>query len=82
MSANRFDRVLLAAWPSWIFFAADPEERSVAIPVASIAVNAALYGTLGWLVWLGLYRRREALVIAAAAVGAGWYALFKWYLGT
>jgi hypothetical protein len=78
---SRFDRVLVAIWLSWLFLIADPEERSVAIPVASVAVNAVLYGALGWLVWLGLHRHRALLGVAIAAVVIGWYFLFKWYAG-
>lgn len=76
-----FDRVLLAIWPSWVFFVADPEERSIAIPVASVAVNAVLYGALGWVLWFGLYRYRAMLGVAIAAVLTGWYFLFSWYAG-
>jgi len=79
MSAGYFDRVLLAVWPSWILLAADPEERSVAIPAISVLVNALLYACLGWLTWFGLYRKRAALGLAAAVVGVGWYFLFTWY---
>lgn len=81
MSTSNFDRVLLAVWPSWIFFVADPEEQSITIPAMSIAANALLYGSLGWLVWFGLYRRRAVLGLAAMAVLVGWYFLFSWYLG-
>jgi hypothetical protein len=76
---SRFDRVLIAIWPSWFFFVADPEERSITIPLASVAVNAVLYGTLGWLVWFGLYRYRAMLGVVIAAVLVGWYFLFNWY---
>ena len=76
---SRFDRVLIAIWPSWFFFVADPEERSVTIPLASVAANAVLYGALGWLVWFGLYRYRAMLGVAIAAVLIGWYFLFSWY---
>ena len=76
---SRFDRVLIAIWPSWFFFVADPEERSVTIPLASVAANAVLYGALGWLVWFGLYRHRAMLGVAIAAVLIGWYFLFSWY---
>ena len=81
VSTSHFDRVLLGVWPSWIFFVADPEERSVAIPVVSVAVNAILYGALGWVVWLGLYRYRAMLGVAIVVVLVGWYFLFSWYAG-
>lgn len=76
---SRFDRVLIAIWPSWFFFVADPEERSITVPLASIAVNALLYGALGWLVWFGLYRCRAVLGVAIGIVLIGWYFLFSWY---
>jgi hypothetical protein len=79
--SSRFDRVLIAIWPSWFFFVADPEERSVTIPLASVAVNGVLYGALGWTVWLGLYRHRAMLGVALAAVLIGWFFLFRWYAG-
>jgi hypothetical protein len=76
---SRFDRVLIAIWPSWFLLVADPEERSITIPLASVAVNALLYGVLGWLVWLGLYRNRAMLGVVIATVLIGWYFLFSWY---
>ncbi len=81
MSGGFFDRVLIALWPSWLFLIADPEERSIAIPTASIAVNAVLYGSVGWLVWIGLNRRRIVLLAVTFAVLAGWYLLLRWYTG-
>lgn len=81
MSGWHFDRVLVAVWPSWLFLIADPEETSVAIPAAAIAVNALLYGAVGWLVWFGLNRRRFMLPVVAVGVLAGWYALLRWYVG-
>jgi hypothetical protein len=81
MSGAQFDRVLVVMWPSWLFLIADPEERSIAIPVAAIAVNGLLYGVVGWLVWYGLNRRRLMLPFVAVGVLAGWYALLRWYVG-
>lgn len=81
MSGGYFDRVLIAIWPSWLFLIADPEERSVAIPAVAIAVNALLYGAVGWLVWFGLNRRRLMLPVVAIVVLAGWYVLLRWYVG-
>ena len=81
MSGAHFDRVLVVVWPSWLFLIADPEERSVAIPAAAIAVNALLYGVVGWLVWFGLNRRRLMLPLVAVGVLAGWYVLLRWYVG-
>lgn len=81
MSTYHFDRVLIAVWPSWLFLIADPGERSLTIPILSIAVNALLYGILGWAIWYGLYRKRAILAVVAAVVSAGWYFLLKWYIG-
>ncbi|MBX3628248.1 MAG: hypothetical protein KF892_24890 [Rhizobacter sp.] len=81
MSTGHFDRILVAIWPSWLFLIADPEERSFAIPAAAIAVNALLYGVVGWLIWFGLNRQRFMLAVLAAAVLVGWYALLRWYAG-
>ncbi|MBK9134129.1 MAG: hypothetical protein IPM15_07220 [Betaproteobacteria bacterium] len=81
MSGGHLDRVLVAIWPSWLFLIADPEERSVVIPAAAVAVNALLYGAVGWLVWFGLNRRRLVLPVVAVGVLAGWYALLRWYVG-
>ena len=58
---------------------ADPEGRSVSIPIMAILTNVALYGGLGWLVWFGLYRHRAMLGVVIAAVLIGWYFLFSWY---
>ena len=57
---------------------ADPEERGVAIPIVSIAINALLYGIVGWLIWFGLNRNRLVLVVVAAALIVGWYLLQRW----
>lgn len=81
MSGAHFDRVLVVVWPSWLFLIADPEERSVVIPAAAIAVNGLLYGFVGWLVWFGLNRRRVVLPVVVVGVLAGWYALLRWYVG-
>lgn len=81
MSTCHFDRVLVAVWPSWIFLIADPEERSLTIPVLSIAVNALLYGILAWGIWFGLYRKRAILALIAAVVLVAWYFLLGWYIG-
>lgn len=81
MSTYRMDRLLLAVWPSWILFIADPEERSVAIPAVSVAANALLYGSLGWSIWFGLYRRRIVLAGVVTFVLVGWYVLLRWYGG-
>jgi hypothetical protein len=81
MGSMHFDRLLLVVWPSWIFFLADPEEKSIAIPIVSVVVNAALYAAVGWLVWLGLYRHKAILAGAIALIAAGWYFLLSWYAG-
>ncbi len=81
MSGSHVDRILIAVWPSWLFLIADPEERSVAVPIAAIAVNAVLYGAVGWLIWFGFNRRRFVLPIVAAGVLIGWYLLLSWYVG-
>ncbi|MFO7604431.1 MAG: hypothetical protein R6X06_11550 [Gammaproteobacteria bacterium] len=81
MSSNHTDRVLLALWPSWILMIADPLERSIAIPVISIAINALLYGILGWIVWFGLHRKRAILGVVVVVVLVGWYFLLAWYVG-
>jgi hypothetical protein len=81
MPVGHLDRVLVAVWPSWLFLIADPEERSVALPAAAIAVNAFLYGAIGWLIWFGLNRNRLVLAGVAVALLAGWYSLLRWYVG-
>lgn len=81
MSFGHFDRILVALWPSWLLLVADPEERSVAIPAISIAANGLLYGILGWLIWIGLHRRRIMLGLVAVVLIAGWYLLLRWYVG-
>lgn len=79
LSTYRFDRVLLALWPSSILLMADPEGQSVAIPTVAITANAVLYGAVGWLVWFGLNRRRFLLPVVGVGVLAGWYLLLRWY---
>ena len=75
-------RALSVIWPSWLLLMADPEERSVAIPAVSIAINALLYGIVGWLIWFGLNRNRLVLVAVAVALITGWYILLRWlYVG-
>lgn len=81
MSSGHLDRVLLALWPGWLLFIADPEEGSIAIPAVAIGTNALLYGVIGWLAWVGLTRRRVVLLALVAGVIAGWYLLLRWYGG-
>ena len=81
MSEGRFDRVLIAVWPSWLFFIADPNEQSIAIPVVSVVVNGVLYGAVGWLVWYGLNRHRFVLPVTAVGIVAGMYSVLRWYGG-
>lgn len=80
MSGWHFDRVLIVLWPSWLLLIADPEERSIAIPLVAIAINAVLYGGVGWLIWFGLSQRRHVLTGVATVLLAGWYVLLRWYL--
>ena len=76
-------RILFVLWPSCVLLMADPEERGIAIPAMSIAVNALLYGVVGWLIWFGLNRSRLVLAAVAVALIAGWYFLLRWlYAGT
>ena len=77
MSAEHL-QVVSVLWPSWLLLMADPEERSVAIPAISVAINAALYGIAGWLVWIGLHRKRAVLVLVVVALLALWYAMLRW----
>lgn len=81
LSSYRFDQVLVALWPSSLLLMADPEERSVAIPAMSIAINALLYGIVGWLIWFGLNRNRLVLAVVAFALIVGWYLLQRWLSG-
>lgn len=81
MSALYLDRVLLAIWPSSILLMADPEGKSISIPLLSVAANAALYGAMGWLVWLGFCKSKSILGAVVVMVVAGWYFLLSWYLG-
>lgn len=81
LSTYRLDRVLLALWPSSILLMADPGGHSVIIPAVAVAVNALVYGAVGWLIWFGLNRRRFVLPVVAVGVLAGWYFLLRWYAG-
>jgi hypothetical protein len=81
MSGGYLDRLLIAIWPSWLFLIADPEERSISIPIAAIAVNALLYGAVGWMVWFGLNRHRSVLLVVGVGLLVGWYLLLRWYAG-
>lgn len=81
LSTYRLDRVLLALWPASILLMADPEGDSVIISAVAIAVNALMYGTIGWLIWFGLNRRRFVLPVLAVGVHVGWYFLLRWYAG-
>ena len=71
-------RILSVIWPSWPLLMADPEERSFAIPVLSVAINALLYGIVGWLIWFGLNRNRLLLAVVTVALIVGWYLLQRW----
>ena len=81
MESLHVDFILLALWPSWIFFVADPGGQSLAIAVLSIATNAILYGVIGIAAWLGFHRNKAILVVVGAAIAAAWYCLFIWYSG-
>lgn len=81
LNTLHFDRVLLAIWPSSVLLMADPEGKSLLLPILSLLANVALYGVVGLLVWLGLRRHRAFLAVVAAGIGLGWYVLFGWYLG-
>lgn len=81
MNTLHLDRVLLAIWPSSALLMADPEGESLLLPLFSLTINAALYGALGWLVWIGFHGHRAILAITTAAAVAAWYMLFDWYLG-
>lgn len=70
--------VISILWPSWLLLMADPEDRSISIPAISVAINAALYGAVGWLVWFGLHGKRSVLMIVVVALLCLWYALLRW----
>lgn len=74
-------RALSVIWPSWPLLMADPEERSVAIPAMSIAINGLLYGIVGWLIWFGLNRNRLVLAVVAVTLIVGWYLFQRWLSG-
>lgn len=82
LSEWHLDRVMIAVWPSSILLLADPKSETVVIPLISTAVNAALYGGLGWLVWLGLYKNRIVLAVPILLILVGWYFLLSWYTGS
>ena len=81
MSVAHFDRVLVVVWPSWLLLIADPEGRSFTVPFIAIAINALLYGVVGWLIWIGLNRSRLLLTCVAIGLIAGWFWLLQWYIG-
>ncbi len=74
------DAVLLL-WPSSILLLGDPDEVSLILPIISVALNAVLYGAIGWLVWIGWNRQRLILPVVAVGVLSGWYVLLRWYVG-
>lgn len=76
-------RVISIIWPSWLLLMADPEERGLTIPAVSIAINALLYGIVGWLIWFGLNRKNRLILTAVAAtLIICWYVLLRWlYFG-
>ncbi|MEO8165905.1 MAG: hypothetical protein ABI619_10975 [Betaproteobacteria bacterium] len=73
----RVDNLLLMFWPSSILMIADPEDKSIVLPIISTALNAALYGILGTLVWVGLRRSKIVLIGTVALVLIGWYGLLR-----
>jgi hypothetical protein len=68
-------RLLLAIWPSWLLMLADPDDKSLILPIVSATLNAGTYGLLGALLWVGFRRSRAVLAVTLAAVLAGWYVL-------
>ena len=82
VSTYRLDYVILALWPSSILLMADPEGRSISIPLFAISANVVLYAVVGWSVWVGLNRRSILFIfVAACLLAAGYYLLFRWYAG-
>jgi hypothetical protein len=71
----RLDSLLLMFWPSSILMIADPGDKSVALPLIAISLNAVLYAILGWLFWIGLKRSRIVLAATVVSILAGWYGL-------
>lgn len=68
---------LLALWPSSILFLGDPGESDVGLRIITTALNVALYGSLGALLWIGLRRSKIVLAVTALSVLVGWYSLLS-----
>jgi hypothetical protein len=72
----------LMAWPSSIVMMAtagvDPlGGPALAVFAISTLVNVVLYGIVGWLIWIGLFRSRAVLLLTLVCVAALWIHLLN-----
>ena len=77
-----YDYLQLMLWPMPLLLAPSDEPGAPDLgawgpfTVAALA-NVALYGSLGGLIWLGIFRSRWVLVPVAAIVGGVWYWVWR-----
>ena len=73
-SAPGLDALLLLFWPTSILLLGDPTDSNVGLLLLAAIGNALLYGILGLLLWIGIYRSR-AILLAPVLLIAGIWAL-------
>jgi hypothetical protein len=77
MLNTRIHELLLLLCPSSLLMMLDSEDKSLWLPLITIALNALLYAILGWLFWIGIKRSLIVLIGTTAAVLISWYGLLN-----
>lgn len=70
---------LVLIWPSSLLMLGDPLDENLALPLLSVAINAALYGSVGGALWYGYKNSRLLFWIVLGIVALAWGGLLSIY---
>ena len=71
------DTLLLLLWPTSILLLGDPTDSNLGLLLLAAIGNVLLYGILGLLLWLGIYRSRAILLAPVLLIAGIWALLFS-----
>jgi hypothetical protein len=76
-SVPGLDTLLLLLWPTSILLLGDPTDSNLGLLLVAATGNVLLYGILGLLLWLGIYRSRAVLFAPILLIAGIWALLLS-----